>query len=207
MFKFRNAAERFGVRMVVEPVSGSGESAEAGEHGFPADTPLAEMTVEQQVAYWRYHARKHESNRKPKDWEQIVADATAYREQQEANKSEGEKALDAARVEGERAGIKTMLRSAVSVHLMARTGLDGDAVADLLDALDLDKFYDSEGDGLDIKKLDSVADKLRVMGGGGKQSQAGGLARTLSNSVPAPNQSASIDSIRDAEKKRYVQGS
>src|SRR5690349_19240148 len=29
--------------------------------GFPADTPLTEMTVEQREAYWKHQARKHES--------------------------------------------------------------------------------------------------------------------------------------------------
>ncbi|WP_328742899.1 hypothetical protein OG436_29345 [Streptomyces caniferus] len=30
------------------------------EHGFPDNTPTAEMSPEHQVAYWKHHARKHE---------------------------------------------------------------------------------------------------------------------------------------------------
>ncbi|MEU2013101.1 phasin family protein [Nocardia sp. NPDC019302] len=40
------------------PESGGDTSA---PHGFPAETPVAEMTQEQQTAYWKFHARKHES--------------------------------------------------------------------------------------------------------------------------------------------------
>lgn len=42
------------------PPTDTGSEA-AAPHGFPADTPLAEMTQEQQTAYWKHHARKHES--------------------------------------------------------------------------------------------------------------------------------------------------
>ncbi|MEU3730014.1 hypothetical protein AB0E81_11475 [Streptomyces sp. NPDC033538] len=31
------------------------------EHGYPDNTPTADMTPEHQVAYWKHHARKHES--------------------------------------------------------------------------------------------------------------------------------------------------
>lgn len=29
-------------------------------HGYPLNTPIAEMTVDQQAAYWKHHSRKHE---------------------------------------------------------------------------------------------------------------------------------------------------
>lgn len=32
--------------------------------GYPADTPVSQMTVEQQVAYWRTQSRKHEDREK-----------------------------------------------------------------------------------------------------------------------------------------------
>ncbi|KDQ65768.1 hypothetical protein [Streptomyces sp. NTK 937] len=31
------------------------------EHGYPDNTPTADMTPEHQVAYWKHHARKHEA--------------------------------------------------------------------------------------------------------------------------------------------------
>jgi hypothetical protein len=39
----------------------------AGERGYPEKTPVAEMTPEQQAAYWQYHARKHEDRLKAID--------------------------------------------------------------------------------------------------------------------------------------------
>ncbi|WDM16745.1 DUF4355 domain-containing protein [Streptomyces lavenduligriseus] len=30
------------------------------EHGYPDNTPVVDMSAEHQVAYWKYHARKHQ---------------------------------------------------------------------------------------------------------------------------------------------------
>ncbi|MGW1828817.1 hypothetical protein ACWCO0_09755 [Streptomyces tubercidicus] len=35
-------------------------SPAVNEHGYPDNTPTAEMSPEHQVAYWKHHARKHE---------------------------------------------------------------------------------------------------------------------------------------------------
>ncbi|MFE5290201.1 hypothetical protein ACFRAQ_35060 [Nocardia sp. NPDC056611] len=44
-----------------------GESgAKVNEFGFPDETPLAEMTTEQQLAYWKHKSRKHEDAAKGK---------------------------------------------------------------------------------------------------------------------------------------------
>jgi hypothetical protein len=40
---------------------GGGGGTAVNEHGFPDNTPTAEMSPEHQVAYWRHHARKHEA--------------------------------------------------------------------------------------------------------------------------------------------------
>lgn len=39
---------------------GGGGAPAVNEHGFPDGKPVAEMTSEHQVAYWKHHARKHE---------------------------------------------------------------------------------------------------------------------------------------------------
>lgn len=40
---------------------GGGNGApQVNEHGFPDNTPVADMPAEQQAAYWKHHARKHE---------------------------------------------------------------------------------------------------------------------------------------------------
>lgn len=41
--------------------NGGGNAGGSGtDPGYPANTPVAEMTTEQQLAYWKFHSRKHE---------------------------------------------------------------------------------------------------------------------------------------------------
>lgn len=47
----------------VQPVA----QPSANDRGYPENTPVAEMTVEQQAAYWKSHARKHEDRLKQID--------------------------------------------------------------------------------------------------------------------------------------------
>ncbi|MFD5198790.1 hypothetical protein ACFWM7_01205 [Streptomyces sp. NPDC058375] len=47
-----------------EPGTGGGGGGGApvvNEHGYPDNTPTADMSTEHQVAYWKHHARKHEA--------------------------------------------------------------------------------------------------------------------------------------------------
>lgn len=83
---------------------GGGDDPADGDLGFPANTPVKEMTAEQQAAYykhaskkWEKKAKTSEKNVKPADFDQLLADAEAFRKQQEDGKSPDEKALDAAR--------------------------------------------------------------------------------------------------------------
>ncbi|MBT2412630.1 DUF4355 domain-containing protein [Streptomyces sp. ISL-12] len=43
------------------PGGGGGGAPQVNEHGYPDNTPTADMTPEHQVAYWKHHARKHEA--------------------------------------------------------------------------------------------------------------------------------------------------
>lgn len=74
---------------------GEGNNADnGGDRGYPADTPVADMTDAQQAAYWKYHSRKHENQLKElkgqtnngdkggdKGGNQDAPDADALREQ------------------------------------------------------------------------------------------------------------------------------
>lgn len=44
-----------------DPNAGGGGGTSVNEHGYPDATPVAEMAVEHQAAYWKHHARKHEA--------------------------------------------------------------------------------------------------------------------------------------------------
>ncbi|MFE7624249.1 hypothetical protein [Streptomyces sp. NPDC057509] len=37
------------------------DGVSVNEHGYPDNTPTADMSPEHQVAYWKHHARKHEA--------------------------------------------------------------------------------------------------------------------------------------------------
>lgn len=54
---------------------GAGAGATQDADGFPKGTPLAEMTPEQQAAYWKFQARKHETRNN--DWQKLAGDKNA----------------------------------------------------------------------------------------------------------------------------------
>lgn len=100
----------FRLLFVTDGEDGGGTEQPAGDKGddlgFPPNTPAKDMTPEQQAAYYKHLAKKHEKNAKallakqrPDDFDQIVADAEAYRKLQDAQKSPDVRALEAARKE------------------------------------------------------------------------------------------------------------
>lgn len=46
---------------------GSGGAGNGSDLGYPPSTPVADMTVQQQVAYWQHQARKHEDRNRAYD--------------------------------------------------------------------------------------------------------------------------------------------
>jgi hypothetical protein len=67
-----------------------------GERGYPENTPVADMTAEQQAAYWRTHARKHEDRLKAID---VTPEELARLREADA---EMQKLADASRTDMER---------------------------------------------------------------------------------------------------------
>lgn len=73
------------------------------EAKFPANTPVKEMTPEQQAAYWQYQSRKHESRVKGfGEWtpDKITALQTENQTLKTSQQSDADKAIDAAKEEG-----------------------------------------------------------------------------------------------------------
>jgi alanyl-tRNA synthetase len=61
--------------------------------GYPTDTPVAEMTTEQQAAYWKHQSRKHEERaRSREDYDAVKAKAAELDKLREQQMSEQEKA-------------------------------------------------------------------------------------------------------------------
>jgi hypothetical protein len=144
-----------------------------GDKGFPADTPVAEMTAEQQAAYWKDKARKHEDvvkDLKPKlaDYDALKTKADEWDAFQHTADTEHEKALAAAREEAaktaaEKARAEERARLIpVAVGAALRTQLAGRLEAKqvdaLLDGIDHNRFLDDNG-AVDADKVrDWVAD-------------------------------------------------
>lgn len=93
--------------------------------GFPEGTPVRDMTPEQQAAYWRHHARKHEDALKGKTGgrtlDELVDAARKLKEIEDSQKSEADKAKEREQaITTENASLKSQvaaLRAAVKYQL------------------------------------------------------------------------------------------
>lgn len=147
-----------------------GDSNITEDLGFPKDTPVEEMTPEQQVAFykhdrdkWKGLSRKHEKNRKPDDWDQTIADAQAWRDREDESLKPDEKAAKQARsealAEGRNAGVKAFLPTAVRAELKARRPhMSDEELTEFLEDVNLDNFLVDGA--LDTERIDRLANRL-----------------------------------------------
>jgi hypothetical protein len=119
---------------VIEPVTTPAAPAPAApvDNGFPAGTPVAEMSQEQQTAYWRHYARTHETVSKQKDKE--------LEAEREKNKTADEREADRLRAEGAAAASGPLLASAVEGQLRALTGRSEEDITSALEFIDTTRF-------------------------------------------------------------------
>lgn len=147
--------------------------------GFPENTPVAQMTIEQQAAYWRHNARKHEERATEyrtaaggKTAQEVQAEleaaATARREQM----SEHEKALeDAKRTTREETSRESGTKAA---RVALEFALGHDATdpdhdhSELLETLDLSKVLTASNE-VDTAKVRALATKIAPAGKGGER--------------------------------------
>lgn len=151
---------------------GSGSS----ETGYPANTPLAQMTEAQQLAYWKAHAKKHEERARKADslasWkEQNAAKIEEYDRLIAASKTDHERELDTVKsqvAEQARAEVRgKMVRDLVDAEFRAaaRGALSRDQVAKILAPLDPNYFV-ADGGGVDVEKISAYVAELNPTGGG-----------------------------------------
>jgi hypothetical protein len=157
--------------------------------GFPKDTPVAEMTAEQQSAYYKHQARKHEDRNR--EWlaaagGKTAAEIKAEREELARLRTEkmtdSEKAVEAAKEEGRQAAAREyapkMARLAFDTAL---AHVDEEARQVLIDSLDLTKVITDSGD-IDTAKVKTIVGTLAPADkdkggqrdyGGGRRESAG----------------------------------
>lgn len=132
---------------------GSGSGKEH-EHGFPKDTPLAEMKVEEREAYWKYHARKHEGVANSRaDYDQQKADAEKWRQAQRENLKPDERALEDAKAEARREERNKIAPRLVKAEFKA-LGKDvpEELLTAFLDDLNHEKYLGTDGE-VDTEKV------------------------------------------------------
>lgn len=204
-----------------EESSPAGESSSKGD--WPANTPLAEMTVEQREAYHRYHSRKHEQAEKDlrqqldarSDYDQIKAELEQLRQSgmSEAERA-AEEAREQARREGENLGAARYIRAAVRGEtraILAAKGLsDSDesvktAVESLVDSLDHTKLLDGQGE-VDAGKLAAMIAPLigEGPGRGDESQQRDSYSDSIRRSRQASGSTGSIAALKTQYAQKYA---
>ena len=145
-----------------------GDGSRLNRFGYPDDTPLAEMSTPEQLAYWKHKSRMHESKAKDlRKGESAEAEKLKDRikELEDAQKSDAEKASEAAlakaREDGEKAGREAVLPLLREAQLRAYASIvvPTDVLDDVVDSFRVDKFLDDEGE-LDGKRVVDYLSKI-----------------------------------------------
>lgn len=131
-----------------QPATGDADS-------FPANTPVAQMTPDQQVAYWKHQSRKHEERVKSMaDYDQMKSAYDEYQRLLTASQTEQEKAVAEARRQGHAEAMAAAGGQLVEqwVRAAAAGRLAEPSVDALLAGLDRTRFLRTDG-GVDTDKV------------------------------------------------------
>jgi hypothetical protein len=151
----------------------SGDGGGGSDKGFPADTPVAEMTDAQQAAYWKHQSRKHENTAKARaDYDALKARAAKADELEAATATETDKAIKAARDEAAAETLRAAAPRLVRAEFRAAAkGVLSDEQRDaLLEDLDLTKYLTDKGE----VDEDKVARKVTAFAPAGNNGGSGG---------------------------------
>lgn len=171
-----------------------------GEHGFPVDTPIVEMTPDQQAAYWKHKARKWEDRARDRDdYDDMKKELETLRDQ---NRTDSEREVENARKE---AAQEESARWAVKVAeanlrgALQGRGFQGDELEDQLSYVDFSKFLDNNGE-LDSDKVNRYLDTVAPNRHDGRWPDVGQGNRGGDNRRPG----GSVEAGRQIHKQRNV---
>lgn len=136
------------------------------DNGFPAGTPLEQMSPDQQIAYWKHYSRQHEATAKARaDYDVQAEKARKFDEMQAANATEQEKAVQAAAAQARAEALKEATPRLVTAEFRAATAgrLTPEQLAAALEPLDMSKFLDATGN-VDATKVATHAALLAPAG-------------------------------------------
>jgi hypothetical protein len=139
----------------------------ATDLGFPAETPVKDMTVDQQAAYWKHQSRKHEERYKafgdltPETLQALREKADQHDALERELMSDKDKAIadakDAATAEATAKFAEKLVKAEFKSASAGR--LDADRLKAVLEPLDLTRFLDKNGD-VDEAKVASYVDSI-----------------------------------------------
>ncbi|WP_157978318.1 MULTISPECIES: hypothetical protein [Nocardia] len=140
---------------VVEPAETS--ARQLNEHGYPDATPLAEMDIAEQAAYWKHQSRKHEARASrantgalsPEEAQALrdqiaQLEAAALTDEQRAQADQVNTAVEAARA-AERAALLPMLHEA-QLRGYAGTIIKGERLEGFVGTVAVEKFLNEAGE-------------------------------------------------------------
>jgi len=191
MFRFNAFGQRVYCHpriVFIDPADGAGGSGSSADDpkdgkdgdadkGFPANTPWRDMKPEEQAAYWRDKAQKHERTANArKDYDSVLQELTDLKK---ASQTDAEKALEEAREEarrqGENIGAQKYLKDAVKGRFQGLTGKTDDEVETIFAHVDPASFTDDQGE-IDLEQLKTYAATFGTKNDGGSEDA---LARAL----------------------------
>lgn len=160
--------------------SGDKGSAGSTDKGYPENTPVAEMTLEQQVAYYKTTSRKHEDRVKaigltPEQVKELRDKATRHDALERELMSDKDKAVAEARDTAKAEARAELIPSLVSAEFRAAAGdrIEADRMATILEPLDLSKFVTDSGV-VDTAKVAAFVDGVAPATGDGHQQSSRG---------------------------------
>lgn len=150
--------------------SGSGSGTDSGK-GYPENTPLAEMTVEQREAYWKHKARKHEERANQRaDYDEIKAKADQFDEFKRSQMSEQEQAVAKAKDEGKSEARREAALDLVDAKIEAAAAgrISTEQLQGAVQFLDRSQFLDDDNK-VDTDKVTAFVSSITPdTGAGGK---------------------------------------
>jgi hypothetical protein len=133
------------------------------DRGYPQGTPLEQMQPAEREAYWRYHARHWEGRAKEKsDYDALKEKASQYDNLVASQATDHEKAITAARAEGERLATGRAAVVLVDAHVRAglQQRLQPHQVEALASNLNHQHFLGADGLTVDAAKVAAFVDTV-----------------------------------------------
>jgi hypothetical protein len=154
------------------PVQPPEPTKQAADPGFPANTPVAEMSVDQQAAYWKHQARRHEDRVKayggltPEQLADLRKKAESHDALEFELMSDKDKAVAEAAQQARWAAEAEITPRLVNAEFrVAAAGrIEPDRLATILEPLDLGKFLTDDGE-VDTAKVSAFIDGIAPVTG------------------------------------------